>query len=316
MAHHQHFHAQVEKETQGPLSLCQQINAATREGHDKINVMIMSRLSLGLRDYKLYREGILSFAQVYKAFEDAWIAAISPEATTEPRIKSALQNLYSLPLLRTPQLVKDLEYFSDQRAHRLTQPMWPARAEYVLRIKRVLSQKPHLVIAYAHNYYMALFAGGKILKYQISQAKGFFPRRGGMTEEECKDAGTNLFSFEVPKGKEDLLRSGFKDALADIQSTLTVEEKTGQSLSPAPSLSEVLLKFGKEIIQESRAIFGNNEMLILELDRFCAAMAPPPRDTGILTIGEDRELAFVRTHKLEILFVMVFCYAAVKLFFF
>jgi len=297
MAHHQHFHAQVEKETQGPLSLCQQINAATREGHDKINVMIMSRLSLGLRDYKLYREGILSFAQVYKAFEDAWIAAISPEATTEPRIKSALQNLYSLPLLRTPQLVKDLEYFSDQRAHRLTQPMWPARAEYVLRIKRVLSQKPHLVIAYAHNYYMALFAGGKILKYQISQAKGFFPRRGGMTEEECKDAGTNLFSFEVPKGKEDLLRSGFKDALADIQSTLTVEEKT-------------------EIIQESRAIFGNNEMLILELDRFCAAMAPPPRDTGILTIGEDRELAFVRTHKLEMLFVMVFCYAAVKLFFF
>ncbi|PWW79597.1 heme oxygenase-like protein [Tuber magnatum] len=284
MAHHQHFHARAEKETQGPLSLSQQINTATREGHDKINIMIMSRLSLGLRDHKLYREGILSFALVYRAFEDAWMAAISPEAITEPRIKSALQNLYSLPLLRTPQLVKDLEYFSDRETQRLVQPMWPARAKYVSHIKRILSQKPHLVIAYAHNYYMALFAG-------------FFPRRGGMTEEECKVAGTNLFSFEVPKGKEDLLRSGFKDALADIQSTLTGEERT-------------------EIIEESKAIFENNEMLILELDRFCAAMTPPSRDTGMLTVGENREMAFIRTHKLEILFVMVFCYAAVKLFFF
>jgi len=48
-----------------------------------------------------------------------------------------------------------------------------------------------------------------------------------MSEEECEAAGTNLFSFEVPRGKEDLLRSGFKDALVGIQLTLTEEERTG-----------------------------------------------------------------------------------------
>ncbi|CAZ83852.1 unnamed protein product [Tuber melanosporum] len=297
MAHHQHFHTRAEKESQGLWSLSQQINAATREGHDRVNVMIMNRLSLGLRDYKLYREGIFSFCQVYRAFEDAWMAAISSEATTDPRIKTALQNLYSLPLLRAPQLFKDLEYFSDQETHHMALLKWPVRAEYVSHIKRVLSQKPHLVIAYTHNYYMALFAGGKILKHQISQARGFFPGRGNMTAEECKAAGMNLFSFEVPKGKEDSLRSGFKGALEDIQSTLTDEERT-------------------EIIEESKVIFKNNELLILELDHICAAMTPSPRSTGILTLRENRVTAFIWAYKLEILFVMVFCYAAVKLFFF
>ncbi|PUU76540.1 hypothetical protein B9Z19DRAFT_1102297 [Tuber borchii] len=291
--HHQHSHSRAEKES---LSLSQQINAATREGHDKINGMIMSRLSLGLRDYRLYREGIFSFSQVYKTFEDAWMAAISPEATTDPRIKTALQSLYSRPLLRTPQLVKDLEYFYGGETYHGIEPM-STRAKYVSHIKQIISQKPHLVIAYAHNYYMALFAGGKILKYQISLARGFFPPRRNMAEEECKAAGTNLFSFEVPKGEEGLLRSGFKDALLDIQSTLTEEERT-------------------EIIEESKAIFKNNEMLILELDRLCAAMAPSPKDTGILTLDENRWMAFIRSHKFLLLFVMFFCYAAARLFFF
>ncbi|RPA93568.1 heme oxygenase-like protein [Choiromyces venosus 120613-1] len=301
--HNQQFQGKVEKESQGVLSLSQQINAATREGHDIVNIMIMRRLSIGLRDYKLYREGILSFAHVYKAFEDAWMAAIAPGATTDVRIKHALQNLYSVPLLRTPQLIKDLEYFSEQKTYNLDMPKWPTGVGYVAHIKRVIAEKPHLVIAYAHNYYMALFAGGKILKYQISQAKGFFPQREKMTGEECEAAGTNLFSFEVPKGKEDMLRSGFKDALVDIQSTLTPEERT-------------------DIIEESKAIFKNNEQLILELDRICATMMPPPRpppfqaEPRVFTLRDTGEMAFIRTYKFEILFVSVFCYAAVRLFFF
>lgn len=48
-AHH-HAHLSSEKqEQQGPLSLSQQINASTREGHDVVNRLIMSRLALGLQ---------------------------------------------------------------------------------------------------------------------------------------------------------------------------------------------------------------------------------------------------------------------------
>lgn len=74
---------------------------------------------------------------------------------------------------------------------------------------------------------MALFAGGKILKYQISKAKGFFPEQFGMTEEERIMAGTNLFSFEVEQGKEDGLRTSFKGALHDLEDTLTMQERNG-----------------------------------------------------------------------------------------
>lgn len=44
-----HHHTSEKQEQQGPLSLSQQINASTREGHDVVNRLIMSRLVLGLQ---------------------------------------------------------------------------------------------------------------------------------------------------------------------------------------------------------------------------------------------------------------------------
>lgn len=178
-------------------------------------------------DHRLYREGILSFAIIYKAFEGAWVAAIKPSAPTSPRIKSALQGLYSTPLLRTPQLIKDLDYFFGSIPYLLDEPRTFQRSRYAAHIRRAISEKPHLVIAYAYNYYMALFAGGRVLKNHISRAQGFFPERGQMTVEECRLAGTNLFSFEIEKGKEEMLRAGFKAALVDLERSLTAEEMNG-----------------------------------------------------------------------------------------
>lgn len=42
-------HTNEKQEQQGPLSLSQQINTSTREGHDVVNRLIMSRLVLGLQ---------------------------------------------------------------------------------------------------------------------------------------------------------------------------------------------------------------------------------------------------------------------------
>lgn len=238
------------KEEQGPLSLSQQINASTREGHDVVNRLIMSRLALGLQgqcyssscnyeakmsehglvllDHTLYREGLLSFAFVFKAFEEEWGSLMSSSSSNiNPRIKKILQNLYSTPLLRTPQLTKDLQYYFGSTPFSTEAPTTIQRTAYVAHIRQVVAEKPHVLIAYAYNYYMALFAGGKILKYQISKAKGFFPERYGMTEEDRIIAGTNLFSFEVEKGKEDGLRASFKGALGDLEDTLTVQERNG-----------------------------------------------------------------------------------------
>lgn len=47
--HHEDSIGDIELQHQGYLSLSQQINASTREGHDVVNRLIMSRLSLGLQ---------------------------------------------------------------------------------------------------------------------------------------------------------------------------------------------------------------------------------------------------------------------------
>lgn len=185
-------------------------------------------------DHTLYREGLLSFAFVFKTFEEEWASLMSSSSSNiDPRIKTALQNLYSTPLLRTPQLTKDLHYYFGSTPYSTKAPTTIQRTAYVTHIRKVVAEKPHVLIAYAYNYYMALFAGGKILKYQISKAKGFFPERFGMTEEERIMAGTNLFSFEVEQGKEEGLRTSFKGALLDLEDTLTMQERNGW---PPPTL--------------------------------------------------------------------------------
>lgn len=151
----------------------------------------------------------------------------SNSSNIDPRIKNALQNLYSTPLLRTPQVMKDLHYYFGSTPFSTEDHTTLHRKAYVAHIRQVVAEKPHVLIAYAYNYYMALFAGGKILKYQISKAKEFFPEQYGMTEDERVAAGTNLFSFEVEQGKEEALKLSFKGALADLERTLTVEERNG-----------------------------------------------------------------------------------------
>lgn len=191
---------------------------------------------MGITDHRLYREGILSFAFVYKSFEEGWAALLSSESTVDPRIRNALQRLYSTPLLRTPQIAKDLQYFYGSTPFSTEFPTTPQRTAYVNHIRTVIAEKPHVLIAYAYNYYMALFAGGKILRYQMSKAKGFFPEHYGMTEEERIGAGMNIFNFEIEKGGEIGLRDSFKGALLDLESTLTMEEKSGQYWFPVKKL--------------------------------------------------------------------------------
>lgn len=49
-------------EQQGPLGLSQQINASTREGHDVVNRLIMSRLALGLQGQYQYYTSSCNYA--------------------------------------------------------------------------------------------------------------------------------------------------------------------------------------------------------------------------------------------------------------
>ncbi|KAI5843729.1 hypothetical protein BZA05DRAFT_180107 [Tricharina praecox] len=268
-----------------PQNLSQAINTATRDLHDIVNHLIVQRFMLGLRDYRLYREGILSFYHVYSAFERTWAHLLANASLVKPHIYTALQALSDPRLTRAPAIALDLTYLYDAQRF---DPDAPAdansvRGECVAHIEKVLLEKPHLLLAYAHNYYMALFAGGKMLLRQILMAKDFFPVKAPAGDsDEAKAFSTNMFVFPVETGKEESLRAKFKAAMELAEENLSEEEKT-------------------EIIQESRHIYQMNERLVRELDEICGSLAIPAAQLD----RANETLSFVAQYKLLLILVAV-----------
>ena len=113
--------------------------------------------------------------------------------------------------------------------------------------------------------YLALFAGGKIIKSKMLSQVGFFPKMEGMTSEECQRLGTNMFMWEVEQEKEEeVVRMGFKRRLASVEGEIEDGEKEGLYLFR--NGGECVLT-GLAIIAESREIFIQNGKLIEELDK-------------------------------------------------
>ena len=195
----------------------------------------MQRLGLGLGDYRLYREGILSFYFVYAAFERAWASALANPTAVKPHIYTALQAIFDSRLTRAPTIAADLQYLYGADVV-LTPAQNTQRAAVAAHIERVIAEKPHLVLAYAHSYYMALFAGGKMLLRQILGARDFFPVNAPAGDyDEAKAFATGMFVFPTAQGKDDSeLRAKFKDAMLIAEEGLSEQEKTGSSSPPLP----------------------------------------------------------------------------------
>lgn len=230
---------------------------------------------LGLRDYKHYREGILSFYHIYSAFERSWAHLLANPAFVEPHVYTALQAIADPRLTRASAIASDLTYLygPDEFNPTALAKTGSMRAEFVSHIEERLREKPHLVIAYAHNYYMALFAGGKMLLRQILMAKNFFPIKAPAGDyDEAKAFSVNMFIFPTDAGKEETLRIKFKEAMQIAEESLNEVEKTGLFLLPGLL---GLTDNPEEIIEESRAIYQMNERLIRELDEICKSSTIP-----------------------------------------
>lgn len=99
---------------------------------------------------------------------------------------------------------------------------------YVKHIEKVLKEKPHVLLAYAHSYYMALFAGGKVLRRLLVGKPGFFPIwKPAGDEEEARRMATGLFEFPC-EGDPEEIRVRFKKGMEIAEEGLSEEEKTGE----------------------------------------------------------------------------------------
>ena len=224
----------VDTPTEEP-SLSAEINKTTRDLHDIVNVLIMNRLSscLKSRDHTLYREGILSFYHVYRTFEHVWASLLLSSASTDLTVHYLLSTLSDPRMIRSPALAADCSYLFPDNTFHPDAPVpenRPQVKEFVAHMQRVLEEKPHVMVAYAHMFYMALFAGGKVLRRMIVAKEGFFPvRKPAGDQEEARKMGTQMFMFPVEEGKGEELRKRFKEAVAIVEVGLDEDERAGKS---------------------------------------------------------------------------------------
>ncbi len=95
--------------------------------------------------------------------------------------------------------------------------------------------------------YLALFAGGKVLRSSLAKATGLFPQVDGQTTEEVSLYGTNLFQFDVED--DQVLRQSYKrEYELATRNALTEQEKL-------------------DIIEEAKEIYKRNAEMIRGIER-------------------------------------------------
>lgn len=275
-------------------------------------------------DPSIYATGLLYIAPIYMTFEALWQSVLTPpgdgrdspsqedarqgsgsgahacpvslEDFTKPAITLKLGLVLlklAIPgLRRTPALRHDLQRLTgwsqaqlDAELRRVA-TLDGALRDFTTRIRDTLEKRPHVLVSYAYIFYMALFAGGRIIRSSLeSQNAQFWDRvpvslakpgmltseqdpanmdatRGstvGKTSEEAaskparsgsldaeSSTPVNFLKFDTPSDGEDL-KEEFKGRLRDSESLLTENER-------------------KDIIKEATVIFEEMLSVVEQLD--------------------------------------------------
>ncbi|PVI05251.1 heme oxygenase-like protein, partial [Periconia macrospinosa] len=273
------------------VSLPDEINTATRSLHTELNRLITSRLPLALpplsTDPTLYRTGLLHFAHIFLTFESLWtdllpptspgaagsppispllsFLLVNPYAEPElftsppaPQILEFLQTLRPKGLARSGRLKKDLEYLTGLHPTdfdvMLSQYPGDQVAEFCVHIRRRVGSKPHVLVAYAWCFYMAVFSGGRWIRGELLKAGNDFWTKGREVGEKYPEEKVRLqnvgLSFWSFPGEHDGLdiKEAFKSRLASAEALFTHEERI-------------------DIVEEAKIIFRLSANLVHELDK-------------------------------------------------
>ncbi|KAF2000881.1 heme oxygenase-like protein [Amniculicola lignicola CBS 123094] len=279
-----------------PPSLSTEINIATRSLHTTLNRLITSRLPLALpphtHDPTLYTTGLIHFAHIFLTFESLWTdlfplptTSPSPPPTSpllsfllvnpydspdlfssppSPRMLAFLQTLRPKGLPRSTRLAADLEFLTGLHPTDLSVMLahYPGDAvqDYCLHIRRTVKHKPHVLVAYAWCFYMAVFSGGRWIRGELRKAGPEFwatgtgpeadnekKANGGSEQDMLAGAmGLGVWNFDGENDGEDI-KAEFKERLAEAEMFFTPDERV-------------------DVIEEAKQIFGRCAGLVDELD--------------------------------------------------
>lgn len=178
-----------------------------------------------------------------------------------PEMLRFLQVLRPKGLARSSRLKKDLEFLTGLHPTDLDVLLaqYPGEkvADYCTHIRKVVRHKPHVLVAYAWCFYMAVFSGGRWIRSQLTTAGEDFWRSAtsddknteSEKEEEqvsLEEKGLSFWNFDGEHDGEDI-KAEFKRRLAAAEQLFTPDERI-------------------DVIEEAKEIFRLSATLVDELD--------------------------------------------------
>ncbi len=278
-----------------------------RQVHAQLNRLITSRLPLALPPHaatsELYAQGLRHFAHVYLTFESLWqdlqsaavsspglsclledpwvavtkedVASPSNAQVSDPKILRVLGSLRPHGLERSRRLRRDIAFLTGLTAVDLDVQLarYPGQRvqDYAAHIRKVVMEKPHVLVAYAWVMYMAIFSGGRWIRDQLESAGEAFwtaktalsnkDKTASATAPSPQHAGLSFFYFDGDQDGEDI-KADFKQRLQEGEDIFTPQQR-------------------QDIIDEANEIFRFSILLVSELDEL---LQTPKK----LTLGRHR----------------------------
>ncbi|PNP42018.1 hypothetical protein TGAMA5MH_06197 [Trichoderma gamsii] len=274
--------------SQTSKSLAGDMVSATRPMHTKINKLITSRLPLAVPpkapDSGPYACGLLHILPIYMTFERLWLDILDTPPGDAPgqiseRMHTILKEIHLPQLFRSDRLRTDIKSMTGWTDNILDLQINGIKGTgelsvFISHIIQVVRAKPHVLIAYSYNLFMALFAGGRFIRATLEKAGEEFwqtvPEHIKPTMQPCEPDSVisssleqieeinhsknimplRFWSFDSENDGEDL-KQEYKTKLLQWESELTAEER-------------------EDILQESVYILENIGLLVGQLDAVCS----------------------------------------------
>lgn len=238
-------------------ALANRINFHTRDQHNKIDKQMSAKFAFAMKHGFIYRQGVLAFFYVFQAIEQE-LDRLRQEAQTpeEEQTRDILNQFWTEEFRRAPRILQDLELLyakefptsASLRTFLEENTLAPELQGFVDYVHASIRSRPTAILAYCHVLYLALFAGGRVMRSTIYRSTGLFPKFPNLTTEEVVRRGTNFFTFS--------------DAGVQAENQLRKNYKRGYELATRRGLTE---EQKLNILDVSNAIFEWNTRVITEI---------------------------------------------------
>ncbi|XP_055853341.1 heme oxygenase 1 [Episyrphus balteatus] len=200
-----------------------QLKKATRDVHKISDVLVNAKFALALSNDKVWADGLLSFYEIYKFFEEELPEELLPKEYH-----------------RIAGFEKDFEYFLGKDWRQTYEIKEPVK-KYLEHLREVNKKDKILLFAYAFQMYMALMSGGQLLQRKRMIARKLTMSKKEDDEEETVKPGCEATWFGYKKIPE--LKAKLKSILNEKYKEFDEDMK-------------------KAYIEESRNVFiFNNEVI-------------------------------------------------------